>query len=338
MTDDPIETILDASLPVIDSHHHLFDRAGDFLVTVTGYRRFLVDEYVDLLGKANVVATVAVEAQAMYRLAGPAQLRSVGETEFLNGQAAMAASGLYGPTRVAAGIVGKADLRLGAHVVEVLEAHCAAAPQRFKGIRQEAMWDADPAVLGGMHDNPQHLYLDDAFRRGFAQLAPLGLSFDAFVLAPQLGDVVDLARTFPETRIVLNHLGQPVGVGAHAGRPEAEYAQWRAHMAQLAACPNVFAKAGGLGAFLFGSPYWRAQPPATSEQLAAEWRPYAEEAVTLFGADRVMFESNLPTDGAGTFTAVCNAYLRITSSCSDAERRDIFAGTASRVYQLETQC
>lgn len=335
MTEDPIETLLDPNLPVVDSHHHLFDRAGDFLVTVTGYRRFLIDEYTELLAEANVIATVAVEAQAMYRVAGPARLHSVGETEFLNGQAAMAASGLYGPARVAAAIVGKVDLRLGTDVVEVLEAHRAAAPQRFKGIRQEAMWDADPAVLGGMHDNPQHLYLDEAFRRGFAQLAPLGLSFDAFVLAPQLGDVVDLARSFPETPIVLNHLGQPVGVGAHAGQRAAEYSLWRAHMIQLAACPNVTVKAGGLGALLFGSPYWRARPLATSEQLAAEWRPYAEEVLTSFGADRVMFESNLPTDGAGTFTTVCNAYRRITSGCTDAERRDIFAGTASRVYRLE---
>jgi predicted TIM-barrel fold metal-dependent hydrolase len=334
MSNSEIESPLDPGLPVIDSHHHLFDQASDFLVRVTNRHRFLIKEYTELAASHNVVATVAVEARAMYRAGGPQHLRVVGETEFLNGQAARGATGLYRGIRVAEGIVGKADLRLGAAVREVLEAHLEAAPKRFMGIRQEGMWDADPAVLGDMHDNPPHLYLQEDFRRGFAQLAPLGLSFDAFVLAPQLTDVLDLAQSFPDTTIVLDHLGQPVGVGVHAGKLDEEYSEWRTSVAKIACCPNVVVKMGGLGAFLTGSASFRAEPPATSEALAAEWRPYAEEVIELFGADRVMFESNLPTDGAGTFNSICNAYKRITAGCSHQERRQIFAGTAAAVYRL----
>ncbi len=330
------EVPIDPDLPVVDCHHHLFDKASDWLEQITGRRRFLIDEYTDFVSDGhNVIATVAVESHGMYRAGGPEELRVVGETEFLNGQAAMAATNLYHGVQLAAGIVGAADLRRGKAVKAVLEAHREAAPKRFKGIRYEAMWDADPAVLGTMFNNPAQLYLDDTFRAGFAELAPLGLSFDAFVLAPQLADITDLANAFPGTRIILNHLGQPVGIGSHAGRLEAEYPDWRQHISNIAKCDNVVVKMGGLGAFLAGSPTFRSSPPASSEVLAAEWRPYAEAAVELFGADRVMFESNLPTDGSGAFNVVCNAYKRIVADCSESERRDIFAGTATRVYRLD---
>lgn len=330
-----VESAIDPEIPVVDSHHHLFDRAGDEMVKITDQRRFLIEEYTESLGSEHkVVASVAVEAQMMYRVSGPEELRVVGETEFLNGQAAMGATGLYGGVRVGAGIVGSADLRQGEEVRRVLEAHLEAAPHRFKGIRQEGLWDEGLTLLGGLSSEP-HLYADTAFRRGFAQLAPLGLSFDAFVLAPQLNDVRDLAHAFPETRIILNHLGQPVGIGTHEGRLEEEFPAWRNNMAAISGCPNVTVKMGGLGSYLTGSPTFRQDPPAGSEVLAAEWRPYAEEAITLFGADRVMFESNVPTDGSGPFTSICNAYKRITAGCSSAERQKIFAGTAADVYRLD---
>lgn len=330
------ETPLHPDLPIIDAHHHLFDHASDGFAAITKRRRFLIDEYLEYVGaQHNLVATIAVEAHGMYAADGPQEFRAVNETEFLNGQAAMSRTGLYGPARVASGILGWADLGRGRAVRAVLEAYLAAAPQRFRGIRQEGMWDADPSVLGGMSTKGAHQYLDDDFRRGFAELAPLGLTFDAFLLAPQLPDATDLARSFPDTTIILDHLGHPVGIGAHAGRMEEEFAAWRTDMSHLSSCPNVFVKMGGLGTFLSGSPTYRADPPASSEVLAAEWWPYAETAVDLFGADRVMFESNAPTDGSGSFNVVCNAYKRILAGCSDAERADVFAGTATRAYRLE---
>lgn len=331
-----MEQPIDPGLPIIDSHHHLFDRASDQHYEQTRRRRFLVDDYLECLGEHhNVVATVIVQARVMYRADGPVEMRPVGETEFFNGQAAMSASGLYGRCRVGAGIIGFADLTLGDRVRPVLEAHLAAAPDRFRGIRQNGLWDADPTVLGERLNGQPGLYLRGDFRSGVAQLAPLGLSFDAFVLAPQLPDAVDLARSVPQTQIVLNHLGNPVGVGVHRGRLGEEFPQWRGDMAELARCPNVVVKMGGLGTFLSGSPTYRADPPAGSATLAAEWKPYAESALEMFGADRCMFESNLPTDGSGAFTAVCNAYMRILAGCSEEERQQVFADTAARIYRLQ---
>ncbi|MCP3731383.1 amidohydrolase family protein [Sphingomonas sp. MG17] len=332
------EAALFPDLPVIDSQHHLVDRVSDAIAPVLGLRRFLIDDYVEYLGTGhNVVASIAVEGRAMYRAAGPRELRPVGETEFLNGQAAMAASGLYGPCQVGAGIVGHVDFRVGKRVREVLDQHVAAAPQRFRGARQSALWDADPSILGDIFDGGEGLYRQLAFIEGFRHFAPLGFTFDAFVLAPQLADVIDLAHRFPDTQIVLDHVGQPIGVGAHAGRMGEEYLQWRRDMVALAACENVAVKLGGLGSFLGGAETFRADLPATSERLASDWRPYVEVAIELFGAHRCMFESNRPTDDTAPFGTICNAFKRITAGCSDDERRDIFAGTAKRIYQLEIQ-
>lgn len=336
MLTNQVEDALFPDLPVIDSQHHLVDRVSDAIAPILGLRKFLIDDYVEYLGTAhNVVASIAVEGRAMYRAAGAVELASVGETEFLNGQAAMAASGLYGRCLVGAGIVAQLDFRIGNKVPGVIDAHAAAAPQRFCGVRQSALWDADPSILGGMFDGGEGLYRQAAFRNGFRHFAPLGLTFDAFVLAPQLPDVIDLARAFPDTQIVLNHTGQPIGVGAHAGRLAEEYPQWRRDMTELAACANVAVKLGGLGSYLGGAATFRASPPATSERLAADWRRYVEIAVELFGARRCMFESNRPTDDTAPFGTICNAYKRITAGCSDEERRDIFADTARRIYRLE---
>lgn len=324
--------ILDPLLPVIDTHHHLVDRLPDFLATILGFRRFLIDEYMDqVLTGHNVVASVSIEAMAMYRKTGPEEFRVIGETEFANGQAAMAASGAYGTCQMAAGIVGHADLTLGDRIRPVLEAHIEAAPKRFRGIRLEGMWDADPVVLRGLFNVPEKLYGSDGFRAGFAHLAPLGLSFDAFVLAPQLTDVIELASAFPETSIILDHLGNPVDTGRYAGKLDEHFPQWKRDMALLAQRPNVTVKMGGLGTFLMGFPL---EKPLTDYELAEKWKPYAATALELFGADRCMFESNIPTDHAGSFRTVCNAYKMITQGCSLHEKRAIFAGTANRVYRL----
>jgi len=169
------EPPIDPGLPIIDAHHHLFDHASDGFAFVTKRRRFLIDDYLQFVGeKHNLIATVAVECHTMYSADGPQELRAVNETEFLNGQAAMSRTGLYGSARVAAGILGWADLRQGHEVKAVLEAYLAAAPNRFRGIRQEGMWDADPSVLGAMSAKGPHQYQDDDFQRGFAELAPLG--------------------------------------------------------------------------------------------------------------------------------------------------------------------
>jgi L-fuconolactonase len=334
-----LEAPIDPDLPIVDTHHHLYDRLPEAVAALAGgRRRYLLDELLaDIEGGGhNVVATVHADADAMYRADGPRELRVIGETEFINGQAAMSASGLYGPCRVAAGIVGTTDFRLGDRVRPVLEAHVVAGGGRFRGIRQTAAWDDDPAIFGGMFPIPEGLYLDADFQRGFAHLAPLGLSFDAFVLSTQLADVTSLARAFPETRIVLDHCGGPVGVGRYRGRREELYPAWKDGIAQLAGCPNVVVKLGGLGSFLGGFDSFRADPPVSSEALAAEWRPYMEPCIELFGADRCLFESNYPVDfGAGSYGTIWNACLRLTAGCSPSERAALFSETAADVYQLQ---
>lgn len=330
------EPAIEPDLPVIDSHHHLFDCATDNIVHHIGRRRFLIDDYVDFISDGhNVIASVYCQTQAIIRPHCPEAVRSVAEVEFANGQAAMSVLGLCGPCRVAAAIVGFANLSLGDGVRPILEASMEAAPSRYRGIRDHRLWDEDPDVLGGQYPGGPHAYLDDTFREGFRHLGKLGLTFDAFVLAHQLGDVADLANRFPDTPIILNHLGGPVGIGRHAGNLAEEFPAWRTHMIELAKCDNVAVKLGGMGTFLIGPPYYKADPPASSEQLAGQARPYAETAIELFGAGRCMFESNLPTDQTGSFGNICNAYKRITDGCSRSEREQIFAGTAKRIYSVD---
>ena len=343
-TNGEIEAVIDPDRIIIDAHHHLHGRfeipAGSPLSgqeeRVGIERQFLVDDYAAAVEGCNVVASVAIEAGGMYRRSGPDHLKPVGETEYLNGQAAMAASGAYGPCQVAAAIMAKGDLMAGSRVREILEAHKAAAPDRFRGVRQTAGWDKDPSVFGWMYPFVEaEMYAREDFREGFSVLQSMGLVFDAFILSPQMDDICSLARAFPGAPIVVNHLAVPVGVGRFAGRLEEEFPNWRAGMARMAQNENVLMKIGGLGSLVSEFPSFMARPPFTSQQLADEWRPYVETAIELFGADRCMFNSDLPTNRSGTFRTLSNAYKHITADCSENEKQAIFAGTAARVYDLD---
>jgi predicted TIM-barrel fold metal-dependent hydrolase len=211
-----------------------------------------------------------------------------------------------------------------------------AASPRFRGIRHAASSDADPAVLGPLAGRPPGLYRDARFCEGFAQLAPLGLSFDAWLLEPQLDDLIDLARAFPDTAIVLNHLGGPLGIGPYAGQGEAVFARWRTDMAALAACPNVSVKLGGLGMRIGPFDFHRRPQPAGSAQLAQAWQPWVDHAIACFGAARCMFESNFPVDQASTgYTVLWNAFKRLAAAGSADEQAALLAGTARRVYRLD---
>jgi pimeloyl-ACP methyl ester carboxylesterase/predicted TIM-barrel fold metal-dependent hydrolase len=321
------EEILEPDLPIVDPHHHLWDRPG---------WRYLLDELLaDLNSGHRVAATVFVQCRAMHRAAGPEALRPVGETEFVNGVAAMSASGIYGPTRVCAGIVGHADLRLGDRVQEVLEAHLRAGAGRFRGIRHIVAWDADPVTLNPNNPAPPGLLADRVFRAGFARLAPLSLSFDAWLFHPQIPELTDLARAFPDTAIVLNHVGGPLGIGRYAGRRDEVFAAWRAAIRDLAGCPNVAVKVGGMGMRINGFGFEQAPEPPSSEALAGAWRPYVETCLEAFGPSRCMFESNFPVDkGSYPYAAYWNACKRLTSSASAGEKADLFRDTAARFYRL----
>ena len=340
-----VEQILEPGLPIVDPHHHLWDRRNyaapaaaehPFMTAIADARRYLLDELMADTGSGhNVVATVFVECGAFYKADGPLALRPVGETEFVNGVAAMSASGLYGDFRACAGIVGRADLLQGDDVVEVLEAHVAAGGGRFRGIRNSASFDADKEVLGPLNRVEAGLYLRDDFRAGFRHLAQMGLSFDAWLLEPQLGDMVDLARTFPETTIVLDHVGTPIGRASYEGRLHERFAGWRANIRELAKSPHVNVKLGGLAMAFCNFPSFLAEPRAPSEQLAEEWRPYVETCIEAFGPERCMFESNFPVDmGSCSYATLWNAFKRIAAGYSADEKTALFSGTASKVYRL----
>jgi predicted TIM-barrel fold metal-dependent hydrolase len=283
----------------------------------------------------NVVATVYVEGGAYHRADGPVELRAVGETEFANGVAAMSASGLYGTARVCAGIVGRADLTLGSRVREGLEAHIRAGGARFKGIRQLGASDPDPEVLGHLAGLPSGFYRDSRFRAGFAELAPLSLSFDAWLLEPQLGDLVDLARAFPATQIILDHVGTPLGIASYRGRREERFLAWQQSIRALAQQPNVAVKLGGLGMVFPGFDSFMAAHPSSSAELAQEWRPYIDTCIQAFGVERAMFESNFPVDFCScTYDVLWNAFKRLAAGCSKDEKTALFGGTAMRIYRL----
>ncbi|HLY54377.1 MAG TPA: amidohydrolase family protein [Stellaceae bacterium] len=324
-----VEAILEPELAIVDAHHHLWE-ASELLPDIGRY--LLPDFLADTESGHRVVASIYVEAGAMYRAQGPAAFRPVGEVEFANGMAAASASGTYGPTLACAGIVGFADLLLGDGVVPVLEALVAAGGGRLRGIRYMAASDPDPTLSTARR--PAGLLRDTRFRAGFAGLAPLGLTFDSWLFHRQLDDAVDLARAFPETTIIIDHTGGPVRLGAYAERPDETYREWRQGIAALAACSNVVMKLGGLGMRLFALPPHEGTEPL-SAHLAVHWRPYIEPSIEAFGPARCMFESNFPVDRASSSYAVLwNAFKRLAAGASLEEKVALFSGTAKRVYRL----
>ena len=341
------EAILEPDLPIVDPHHHLWDRRNyatpaapehPFMTAIADARRYLLDQLLADTGSGhNVRATVFVECGAMYKSDGPAELRGVGETEFVHGIAAMSASGVYGPTRVCAGIVGKADLLLGDAVEPVLEAHIQAGGGRFRGIRNSASFEADKEVLGPLNRVEAGLYLSDDFRKGFARLAPLGLTFDAWLLEPQLPDLIDLARAFPDQTIILDHVGTPLGRASYEGRLSERFGIWRDNIRELAKSPKVVVKLGGLAMAFCNFPSFLAEPRAPSEQLAREWGPYIESCIEAFGPERCMFESNFPVDmGSCSYATLWKAFKPVAKAYSADEKTALFSGTATKViiYRL----
>ena len=324
------EPALEPDLPIIDPHHHFWDNPhrGTYL---------LPDLLADIDGGHNIVSTVFLECRAMYRKAGSREMAPVGEVEFVNGIAAMSASGNYGPCRVAEAIVGGGDLTVGAkNVRELFEAEIAVAGGRLRGIRHGVAWDEHKAVSDfASRTVPLHQVMDPKFREGFAQLAPLGLSFESWQYHPQLPDAIDLARSFPGTTIILNHVGGVLGVGPYSGHRQEVLAGWKKNIVELAKCPNVYMKLGGIGMVSFGFDFHERDVPPSSEDLAAAWRQYVEPCIEAFGVNRCMFESNFPPDKQSCgYTELWNAFKRITANASAAEKTALYSGTAARVYRI----
>ena len=321
------EPILEADLAICDPHHHLWDFPNS---------RYLLPELLaDVQSGHKVESTVFVECGSFYRAAGPEPMKFVGETEFVGGVAAMAASGRYGPVLACEGIVGRADLAQGGAVEAVLESHIRAGNGRFKGIRHAGAYDPSPEIRPGHTNPPAGLYGLASFREGFARLAPLGLSFEAWQYHPQLGEVTSLADAFPQTAILLNHVGGPLGIGPYAGRRAEVFQNWRHGIVDLAKRPNVSVKLGGLGMAVCGFGFHKREAPPTSEELAEAWRPYIETCIEAFGVRRGMFESNFPVDRVSCdYATLWNAFKRLAAGASADEKAQLFKGTAREFYRL----
>ncbi len=314
------EPVLDPDQPIVDPHHHLWMRDGNV---------YLFPDFLeDLATGHNIVATVFEECHSMYRGSGPAEERSLGETEFVTGVAAMAASGGFGPSRACARMIGGVDLMGGDRARSLLERHMIASGGRFAGIRHSTAWDASDRIHKVV-PTPSML-ADSTFRAGFAALAALGLVFDAWVYHPQLHEVAGLADAFPNTRIVLNHVGSPILGGPYASDRAQVFQDWKQGMADLARRPNVIVKLGALPIRLGGE---AKDMPPSSEEVAAAWRPWLETSIELFGAARCMFESNFPVQKRWcSYPVVWNAFKRVAAHASADEKAALFAGTAARVY------
>jgi L-fuconolactonase len=322
------EEILEPDLPIVDPHHHLWVRPN--------YNYLFPDLLADIGSGHKIHATMFEQAASMYRADGPEELKSLGETEFVCGVAAMSESGKFGPTRCIAGMVGYVDLRLGSRAKGLLERHIAVSDGRIRGVRNSSTWSDDPTLKPFASTSPKGLLLDKSFREGFAALVALDLTFDAWMFQTQLGDVIDLARAFPQARIVLNHVGGPVVVGPYAGKRDEAFKTWRDSIKEIAGFPNTYVKLGGLGMKMPGFDFAEKPEPPSSQDLASAWRPYIETCIAAFGPQRAMFESNFPVDkGSCSYQVLWNAFKRIAAGHSADEKTALFSGAAKKAYRLD---
>jgi predicted TIM-barrel fold metal-dependent hydrolase len=321
------EEVLEPDLRIVDPHHHLWthDPPGAYRIP---------ELWADTGSGHRIEQTVFIQCGTNQRKDGPPELRSVGETEFVVEQAAESARGPAGAARVS-GIVAFADLALGAPVEPVLEAHLEAGDGLVRGIRTGAAWDETGTVWTPFPEGTPHIYTDATFREGFGLLAAFGLTYDAWNYHPQIPELTDLARAFPDTTIVLDHLGGVLGIGAYATNRAEVFDQWGKDLAALAECPNVVVKLGGMAMPLNGFGWEKRERPPTSDEFVKAQQPYYLHAIEHFGPERCMFESNFPVDKQSlSYRTLWNAFKKIAAGFSTDEKAAMFRGTAMRVYRL----
>ena len=319
------EPVLQPELAIVDPHHHLWLRDGN---------TYLLPELAaDLASGHNIIATVFAECRSMYRQDGPESARSLGETEFVTGQAAMSASGVFGPARACEFMFGNVDMTLGTAVEPLLEGHIAASSGRFRGVRFSTGWDADKRIRNVAP--AAGLLVDERIKDAAAVLARIGLSLDSWLYHPQLDEVAELADALPDLTIILNHVGSPILGGPYRGKMQEVFEDWRPRIRRIAERANVYVKLGALPIRMPGFEGDRTLPPG-SEEVAAAWRPWIETCIDAFGASRAMFESNFPVQKRWCSYQICwNAFKRLAAGASAAEKRDLFAGAAARAYRME---
>lgn len=330
------EDVLEPERPIVDPHHHLWRHDA---------APYLLDElWRDTGSGHNVTQTVFIECGSEYFTDGPQHLKPVGETAFVAGVAKAACADTQGRNKIGApkigapkigAVVGHADLLLGAHIEEVLEAHVDAGDGLFRGIRHSAAWDASEAIRPSHSNPPPDLLERPETREALGVLGRMGLTCDAWFYHPFMGRFTDLARALPETEFILDHFGGPIGIGPYAGKKDEIFEVWREDMRQLAKCENVSVKLGGLAMPVNGWGWHNRDKPVSSDELVAAHGRYYLHALECFGANRAMFESNFPVDRRSiSYPVLWNAFKKIAAGCSEAEKTALFSATATRVYRL----
>lgn len=328
------EEALDPHRQIIDPHLHLWDIP---LGLPADPQRFLLDEALETIRKSGhrITHSVFVECGAMYRQEGPPEFRSLGETEFAVGMAAMSASGRYGQERLAHRLVVNIDLLLGDQIGKVLDRHRTVAGERLAGVRFPVAWSSAGLFGYPCDTTSKELLVRPELLRACRQLSREGLVLDVWCLAEQLGELAALADRVPDLTIVLDHLGTVDFRGADALEAASIRKGWAGALHDLAMRPNIRVKLGGLGMEI-AEPVRAWEGAAHSSELAETWRPWIETAIDAFGPERTMFESNFPTDRPGAnFCALWNAFKRVAAPYSAPEQDCLFRGTAAGTYRIE---
>ncbi len=323
--DQVVEPVEDPGQRIIDAHHHLWPPDGVLL--------YGVDELTaDVTSGHRVEHTVFMECGAGYLTDGPDHLRPTGETAFVAGAA------IGDPDHRIAGIVGHADLTDLDRLVEVLDTHRSVGHGRFRGIRHGGARDPNPRALMIRGNAPEGLYARPEFRVGVARLGARGLTYDTWHYHHQNSDFAALARAVPDTQLVLDHFGTPLGVGGYADERESIFGQWREDIAEIARCENVVAKLGGMAMPDNGFGWHTADRPPTSDQFVAAQARYYLHTIECFGPERCLFESNFPMDRMSlSYRVLWNGLKKIAAPFSPSERDAMFFTNAARIYRLDVE-
>ncbi len=322
------EKVLEPDLPIVDAHHHLWP-PGYWIP----YDLSAMDA--DLARGHNISATVFVECMTSFSSDPDPALRPVGETQFVVRATPV---GSVGPasTRVAAGIVGWADLMRPAEAARTLDGHIEAGQGRFRGVRFNVVWhDIHSTISHAGRATVPHMLLDDQYRAGLREVARRDLTYDVWLYHPQLLELAETLDALPDLTFIVNHFGGPVPNESTPASRAMIFDDWRRNLREVARRPNVVLKLGGVGMpiYGFGSQEDARQPNSTT--LAELWRPYVETAIDAFGPDRCMFESNFPIDKQSfSYDSLWNTFKLLTLGYSTEERSMLFSGTATGVYRL----
>ena len=324
------EPIIEPERRIIDPHHHLWESPAGMWG-----RYVLEDLWADTDSGHNIEKTVFIECRSGYAEESPEHLQPVGETRYVAGVAAESAK-TAGKATIAA-IVGHANLTLGDTVEEVFAAHEEAGNGLFRGIRHAGPFDTT-GTLKNPGRNTESPYLNPEFQAGVRRLGRLGYTYDTWHFFHQNHEYLKLARACPDTTMVLDHFGTPLGVGPYAGKQAEIYQQWKSDIEEIAQCPNVVAKLGGMAMPDNGFGWHDDPAPPSSDAFVAAQRKYFLHTIECFGPERCMFESNYPVDRLSiSYHVLWNGLKKIVAEFSESEKDAMFYGTAARVYQIREQ-